>query len=195
MTILQSIEPTEDRIVTYSRGGALACGAAALVSGLVYVNALRNPFVYDDYHTVVENRSIEHLSDLRAIVLHDVTRPIVNVSYAIDRALWGTAPIGFHVTNVLLHVLNVILLFTLVRRLANDRGGGVLVAFAAAVVFAAHPMMTEAVGYISGRSELLCAAFFLPALLAGRRWLRGGGASWALVTIALWGAALATKEI
>src|SRR6185312_6148263 len=109
MTILQSIEPTEDRIVTYSRGGALACGAAALVSGLVYVNALRNPFVYDDYHTVVENHSIELLSDLRAIVLHDVTRPIVNFSYALDRALWGATPIGLHVTTALIHVLNVLL--------------------------------------------------------------------------------------
>jgi protein O-mannosyl-transferase len=195
MTILQSTESAEDRIVTHSRGGALACGAAALVAGLVYVNTLRNPFVYDDHHTVVENRSIEHLSDVRAIVLHDVTRPIVNFSYAIDRALWGATPIGFHVTNVLLHMLNVILLFTLGRRLADDRDRGVLVAFAAAVLFAAHPMMTEAVGYISGRSELLCAAFFLPAVLAGRRWLRGGGAVWALLTIGLWGAALAAKEI
>jgi len=176
MTILQSTESAEDRIVTHSRGGALACGAAALVAGLLYVNALRNPFVYDDYHTVVENRSIAHLSDVRAIVLHDVTRPIVNLSYAIDRALWGATPTGFHVTNVLLHMLNVVLVFTLGRRLAHDRDRGVLVAFAAAVLFAAHPMMTEAVGYISGRSELLCAAFFLPAVMAGRRWLRGGGA-------------------
>jgi len=195
MTILQSTEPTEDRIVTHSRGGALACGAAALVAGLVYVNALRNPFVYDDYHTVVENRSIEHLSDLRAIVLHDVTRPLVNISYAIDRALWGAAPIGFHVTNVLLHMLNVTLLFTLSRRLTDDRDRDVLVAFAAAVLFATHPMMTEAVGYISGRSELLCAAFFLPALMAGRRWLRGGGAAWAPITVGLWCAAITTKEI
>src|SRR6266852_6324738 len=153
MTILQSTESTEDRIVTHSRGGALACGAAALVAGLVYVNALRNPFVYDDYHTVVENRSIEHVSDLRAIVLHDVTRPLVNISYAIDRALRGATPIGFHVTNVLLHMLNVMLLFTLSRRLTDDRDRGVLVAFAAAVLFATHPMMTEAVGYITGRSS------------------------------------------
>src|SRR5439155_26977661 len=130
---------------------------------------------------VVENPSIERLSDRRAIVLHDVTRPIVNFSYAIDRALWGVTPIGFHVTNVLLHILNVILLFALVRRLADDRDRGVLVAFGAAVIFAAHPMMTEAVGYISGRSELLCAAFFLPAVMAGRRWLRGGGGAWALI--------------
>src|SRR5260221_13011559 len=147
MAILQLIE---DGIVTHSRSGALPCAFAALLAGLVYVNALHNPFVYDDYHTVVENTSIERLSNLRGIVLHDVTRPIVNFSYAADRALWGAKPIGFHVTNVLLHMLNVVLVFTLGRRLAHDRDRGVLVAFAAAVLFAAHPMMTEAVGYISG---------------------------------------------
>jgi tetratricopeptide (TPR) repeat protein len=68
-------------------------------------------------------------------------------------------------------------------------------AFAAAMLLAIHPMMTEAVGYISGRSELLCATFFLPAFMAGRRWLRGDGIVWPVVTVALWCAALATKEI
>jgi tetratricopeptide (TPR) repeat protein len=161
----------------------------------VYLNALRNPFVYDDYHTVVENTSIEHLSNFRGIVLHDVTRPIVNLSYAVDRALWGAKAVGFHVTNVLLHVVNVILLFMLARRLADASDRAVLTAFAAAVLLAIHPMMTEAVGYISGRSELLCATFFLPAFMAGRRWLRGDGIVWPVATVALWCAALATKEI
>ena len=138
----------------------------------MYLNALHNPFVYDDYHTVVANTSIQSVANLRAMVLHDVKRPIVNVSYAIDRALWGPAPLGFHVTNVLLHMLNVVLLFHLALRGWRATGSA---AFAAAALFAVHPMMTEAVGYISGRSELLCATFFLPAVMCGRRWLRGDG--------------------
>src|SRR4029077_9572125 len=140
-----------------SRALAAAVGAAVL-GGLVYVNALHNPFVYDDYHTVAANASIQRLTDLRAIELHDVTRPLVNFSYAIDRALWGPRPFGFHVTNVLLHMLNVMLLFLLARRLEADRRSrsvsdtaerGAVVAFAVAALFAVHPMMTEAVGYIS----------------------------------------------
>jgi len=105
----------EDQIVTHSRtAGALACAAAAVAAAVVvYLNALHNPFVYDDHHTVVENASIAHLGDLRAIVLHDVTRPLVNLSYAIDRRAWGTTPFGFHLTNVGLHALNVLLLFAL----------------------------------------------------------------------------------
>jgi hypothetical protein len=169
---------------------SLLCAAAALLAGLVYVNALHNPFVYDDYHTVVANPSLEDVANVRRIILHDVTRPVVNFSYAIDYAIWGGRPLGFHVTNVLLHMLNVILLFRLARGLTEDR----LAAFAAASLLAVHPMMTEAVGYISGRSEVLCATFVLLALLSGRRWMNGDGAKWAMVTVGLWGVALATKE-
>lgn len=223
LTILRK---NDDQIVTHPRAGALGCGAAGVAAGAagaVYVNALRNPFVYDDYHTVVTNRSLERLGDLRAIVLHDVTRPLVNLSYAIDRSVSGASSFGFHLTNVLLHALNVGLLFAFARGLyvAYDRpvqdwssqdGGSrgddgpeasgrvdansaTLMAFAAAAVFAVHPMMTEAVGYVSGRSELLCATFFLLAMLAGRRWLRGDGHLWAAATLALWAGALMSKEI
>jgi tetratricopeptide (TPR) repeat protein len=167
------------------------------LAGLVYLNALHNPFVYDDHHTVVANESITRLTNLRAIVLHDVTRPLVNLSYAVDHAMSGTQPFGFHVTSVLLHMLSVALLFVFARRLpaseANRRGA--LAAFAAAALLAVHPMMTEAVGYVSGRSEVLCAVFFLLALMAGERWLRGGGAAWGATTIVLWLASLATKEL
>jgi hypothetical protein len=72
---------------------------------------------------------------------------------------------------------------------------GLVGSFAAAALFAVHPMMTEAVGYISGRSEVLCALFFMLALMAGLRWLRGDGARWAALTIALWAATIATKEL
>jgi protein O-mannosyl-transferase len=195
------------------RRAAAACSVAAILGGLVYVNALRNPFVYDDHHTVVENGSIARLSDLRAIVAGAVTRPLVNFSYALDRAVWGPAPLGFHVTNVALHVVAVSLLFVLSRRL----GLGVMAAFVAATVFAVHPMMTEAVGYVSGRSELVCATFFMLALLCGRRWLQAASGSddrgatarggvvvasdagrhrrfWGAATAAAWVAALAAKE-
>src|SRR5207247_1475821 len=183
-----------------------------------YLNALHNPFVYDDYRTIVENVSVQSPGSFRAIVLHDITRPIVNLSYAADRALWGAQPFGFHVTSVLLHMLNVVLLCQLAWRFADDLmpasdGGreagsakraaarsaqsamtarGPVVASTAAVLFAVHPMMTEAVGYISGRSEVLCATFFLLALMSGRRWLHGDGAIWAMLSIALWLVALAT---
>ena len=168
----------------------LAIGVAVLLAGLVYVNALDNPFVYDDRRLIVENRSIRPPLDLQAIVLREVTRPAVNISYAIDRVLWGPSPAGFHVTNVLLHMLNVALLFELVRR----GTGRVVSAFIAAALFAVHPMMTQAVGYISGRAEVLCTTFLLIALAAARRWMLGGRGVWLAATFVLWLLALASKE-
>src|SRR5262245_42491315 len=98
-------------------GALVAGGAAAAMAISVYLTALHNPFVYDDYHTVIENASIRNgVTNLRAIFWHDVTRPLVNLSYAVDRTLWGPAPFGFHLTSVLLHALNVVLLFCLARR-------------------------------------------------------------------------------
>jgi tetratricopeptide (TPR) repeat protein len=68
------------------------------------------------------------------------------------------------------------------------------VAFSAAALFAVHPMMTESVGYVSGRAEVLCASWFFAAILCGRRWLGGDGARWAIFTAGFWAAGLATKE-
>src|SRR5437667_699892 len=197
------IDPAVRREIRLRR--ALACSFATLVGGLLYLNALHNPFIYDDYQTVVDNPSIGHVADLRSIVLYRITRPLVNLSYAIDRALWGVHASGFHATNVVLHMLNIVLLYRLARRLAEDRewqegaspADPDVVAFAAALLFAVHPLMTEAVGYISGRAEVLCGTFFLFGVLCARRWMRGDGETWWLLTVAVgcWAAAIATKEI
>jgi len=171
----------------------LVGGAAAAMAISVFLTSLHNPFVYDDYHTVIENTSIRHVTNLRAIFWHDVTRPIVNFSYAVDRAMWGAAPFGFHLSNVLFHALNVGLLFCLARRFRLDATP----AFAAAALLAVHPMMTEAVGYVSGRSEVLCATFLLLAMLSADRWLRGREehrGRWLGAMLAAWIAALMTKE-
>jgi tetratricopeptide (TPR) repeat protein len=63
------------------------------------------------------------------------------------------------------------------------------------MLFAVHPIMSEAVGYASGRSDVLCGAFFLGAFLTARRWMLGRRTIWWFVTVLLWTAALASKEI
>jgi Flp pilus assembly protein TadD len=192
--------------VVFDRRAMLACATAAFLAALVYLNALHGPFVYDDYRTIVVNSSIEHLLSLPSIVAHDVARPMVNLSYALDHRIWGDAPFGFHVTSLLLHVLNVVLLFQVAWRFTVDlqhtRGpktvgpiSPLVAAFTAAALFAVHPMMTEAVGYISGRSELLCGAFFLSAALCTRRWMLHQGTKWWVLTVVFWLAAILSKEI
>ena len=149
-------------------------GLAGVYSGLVYANALANPYAYDDMRTVQNNPSIESIYAVKRIILRESMRPLVNMTYALDRAIWPWELIGHHLTSILLHVVNVLLLFQLAwlatedmrRRGASgpsERVSPVIVAFVSAALFGLHPMMTEAVGYISGRSESY-GTFFLLAL-------------------------------
>src|SRR5262245_9469121 len=182
--------------------------AAVLVAGLtalVYLNALNAPFVYDDHRTVVENDSIRDLADWRAIVLLQPLRPELNSSYALDHALWGVNPYGYHLTNLLLHILNALLLLRLGTAAAADqqvsgsiRASGAapgIVGVTAALAFAVHPLMTSAVTYVAGRSEVLCATFFLSAMLCARRGLTGSALRWWILTALFWLLALGTKEV
>jgi Flp pilus assembly protein TadD len=129
----------------------------------------------------------------------------VNLTYAIDTALWGGDPFGYHLTSLALHVVNVWLVYWVALLVSADRArqrvGHVgtaaapeVVASVTAVLFAVHPMLTQAVGYISGRSEVAYAASFLAAFLAGRRWLLGGGSRWWIACVAFWCLSMLTKE-
>src|SRR5258708_7235965 len=105
---------------TRRQGPALAALAVAL-SVAAYVNALHNPFVYDDRGTVVQNPSLTDLGNLHWILIYSPFRPLVNLSYALDHHCWGLDPFGYHLTSVALHVLNVALFFGLAAALAGDR--------------------------------------------------------------------------
>ncbi|HEV3138913.1 MAG TPA: hypothetical protein VGY57_00285, partial [Vicinamibacterales bacterium] len=166
------------------------CGVLALFAALVYVNTLGSPFVYDDYPTMMGNASSAPAGDLHAIVTGDPARPMVSISYAFDRAVWGPGPFGFHLTSILLHVVNVVLFWQLAWSLTRN----VRIAAAAASLFAVHPMMTEAVGHVSGRSEVLGATWLLAALWSAARWIERRGVGWAIGTVGFWTAAAETSE-
>ena len=180
---------------------ALATLAASLAL-LVYANTLHNPFVYDDRTEVLENPSIRGLADLNQVLTYNRTRPITNLSYAVDYWFSGLDPVAYHVTSILLHVTVVALLFALVRRLIRDAHGvdhqdgaiGADVgAFVAAALVAVHPMMTEAVGYISSRADLLCGVFVLASLVCFRRAFVGRS-SWATAGWCFFLLAVSSKE-
>ncbi|MFL6280517.1 MAG: tetratricopeptide repeat protein [Vicinamibacterales bacterium] len=145
--------------------------AAAVLACAAYFNVLDNPFVYDDHDTVTGNRSLIDPSNFRFVLLYTPFRPLVNASYAFDRLLWDYRPAGYHLTNIALHAIVVVLLYAWIRRLIEDSGAEADSrgpAFVGAVLFAVHPLQTEAVGYVSGRSEVMCAVFFIGALLLSR---------------------------
>ncbi|MFH1177787.1 MAG: tetratricopeptide repeat protein [Acidobacteriota bacterium] len=185
---------------------AAAILVAMALGALAYASSLDNPFVYDDRLTVVENEAIRHLDNPLALLLRDVFRPVVNLSYAIDHSLWGEQPFGFHLTSLLLHLTNVALLLVLGRLAWGDwchaHGGAapddrsaIVAGFVAASLLAVHPLMTEPVGYASARSELLAGLFMAASLLALRRFMVGWESRWLAAGIAAFALALGAKEI
>src|SRR4051812_35820801 len=168
--------------------GLAACGLTALV----YLPAVDYPFVLDDRMTVLLNPSLVDLRDWRGIVLYDRWHPLVNVSFAIDRAFSGISPFGFHITSGVLHILVVALLFALATRLrpGSDRGqtgarpgpdrgqtgvrpgsdpgltpGRTWAAFVAAAAFGANPLTARSVVYVSARADVLFTCIALLAVM------------------------------
>ncbi len=179
-----------------------AAPLCALAGVAVYLNALGNPFVYDDRTTIVNNPSIRHLGNLGGIFRFDPKRPVVNFSYALNYAWSGLSPLGYQLTNVLLHALNIVLLFHLVERALEDSearraGSGRApsqAALAAALLCAVHPLLSEAIGYTSARSGVLCASFSLAALLCMRRGLVDRRPRWVAAALAAMVFGMACKE-
>ena len=170
--------------------------AAALASA-AYINALDNPFVYDDHDTVVRNASLADVSNVKFVLIYSPFRPVVNVSYAVDRWLWEYRPFGYHLTNIALHTTAVLLLFVWLRRVLSDAGAARATdaaAFVGAALFAVHPLQSEAVAYVSGRSELMCAVWFLAALLLARGALLSGSRARGAAAMACGVLSIASKE-
>ncbi len=159
-----------------------------LLAVLPYVNTLQNGFVYDDNNEVLTNpyiRSFSHVGDIFStrILAHlgargatNYYRPISILGFLICYKLFGLLPYGFHLANIVLHALIVCLLFGLSRRLFHDDW----LAFAAAAIFALHPIHTESVAWVSGVTDLDLALFYLCAFwffVASAR-PQGGRSEW-----------------
>lgn len=147
--------------------------AIFLLCVAVYGNSLWNGFAYDDDVAINQNPLIESLSNLPRIFKTGFWqqwtgqssgryRPLFFVSLSFEYALWGYRPAGYHLTNVLLHAANAGMFFVLARRYGLDR----MLAGLAAVLFAVHPVHTEAVANIIGRQELMGTFFCGLAWLA-----------------------------
>ena len=141
----------------------LLAGAVAVV----YLNSFRGVFQFDDYNVIVENGGVHTWSAFLAGLPGGI-RPLLKFTYTLN---WtsGPGPFGFHLVNVTLHAANAVLLFFLASRIVGPSSSG-FAALLPALLFAVHPVQTEAVTYISGRSVSLMALFYLGSLLV---YLRG----------------------
>lgn len=155
-----------------------------LAVACAYANALSNDFTYDDIPVVRDNRNLRGVDRIPALWTgswwdpdspYRHYRPVTLTSFALDHACWGRAPFGYHLTNVLLHALACVLLYRLLLALFRRPD----LAFVAALLFAIHPLHTDAVSSIVGRAEVLAGVGVLLALLAHRQALTAtGGRRW-----------------
>lgn len=179
----------------------------ALLVVLAYVNTLHSPFTYDDYNDVLDNTSIRHLWPLWEVFRIPgqgfMTRPVANLTFAVDYALGGPKPFWFHLTNLLIHLGAALVLLGLVRRTLLRpvfRGRFVATAPTLALVIAGlwalHPVDTEAVAYITQRYESLASLFILLTLYAlGRSDGSPHRRLWEVVAALACLGALGSKEI
>jgi hypothetical protein len=148
---------------------ALACCA-------VYLGNLSGPLLFDDEQTITGNPTLSPLRFPGVLLPLQETpvagRPVVNLSFALNRALLGDSPTAYHAVNLALHMLVTWLAFFLIRITLQhaqlspsikSRAGPL--AFAATLLFGVHPIGVELVLYATQRTESLVALFYLAALL------------------------------
>jgi len=152
------------------RGWRWGLVAVGIIAFAVYANTLQGGFVWDDRPLILRDAAVRSLANLGSFFTQDFFarheselrygyyRPVVKALYALEYAGWGRNPFGYHVTNVLLHVGCTLLVVLLLRRLRL----GPLPALGAGLLFAVHPIHTESVAWIAGRTDVV--AFFFSAL-------------------------------
>lgn len=157
-----------------------------VTSVALYANTLLNGFVYDDYATIVNNGFIADLHNLSKLFTNEYFihskelsyRPVVTFTYFADHFIFDLKPWGFHLTNVLIHTANGLILYVFLTMLMNKlaiEDSGLRTStvrdklllnlpFLISLLFISHPAMTEAVNAISFREDLLVFFFYISAL-------------------------------
>ena len=138
-----------------------------LLTFMVFGNTLFHRFTYDDHKVIEGNRLISSMTgipDLFSQEYFEKTteksyRPVVTATYFVDCFIWGKRPVGYHLTNVLIHCVTVILVYIFLGSFYRDRG----IRFVCALLFAVHPVVCEPVNSISFREDLLAGFFVLAA--------------------------------
>lgn len=163
----------------------------ALTMG-AYWNSFPGAFHYDDFPELLDEPSVtEQPFQYVWLIEHYGGRPLTLWTFHWSYRLFGDDPLGYHAFSFLLHLLCVAGVFLLAGRMLQQRPSSGLVGpafssalpFLAGLIFALHPLQTQAVNYIWSRSVLLMAAFSLACLLAARRHF---GAALALAQLAVW---------
>lgn len=180
---------------------ALPAFVLSAITFLVYFPSLQAPFLFDDMSNIVSNTDIKHIGNLKTRLFYPMphieasrnlpTRPLVFFTFTLNYLFGQLNPLGYHLFNLLLHILSGLMVFLITRFVLDDEESSV--PFFSALIFLIHPIQTEAVAYVSNRSDELATFFCLLSFYLFLRWpnalcvLATAAASFIL--------ALASKEI
>jgi tetratricopeptide (TPR) repeat protein len=172
-----------------------------------YHNSFSGPFIFDDAYSIVESPDIRHLATtLRGDPWVNPSRPLLRLSLWMNYALGGQEVRGYHVLNLLLHILAAWTLWGLSRRMLEspalrDRYGREAwgLALAIALLWTVHPLQTESVTYVVQRTEVLGGWFYLLTLYSVVRSASAAGwrvsAAWSVAAVGSCLLGMASKEI
>ena len=181
---------------SYSWQDVLAFVALGLLVVVSYLPAmLWGGFVWDD-RIITNSDPVREVSGLwqiwfspRAIGAEGHYWPLVYTTFWLEHKLWGFAPAGYHIVNVLLHWVNTLLLWHLLRRLVVPG------AWTVAAAFAVHPLHVESVAWVIERKDVLSGLFYLVAVLAWMRFVEQPNPRRYVCSLALYVAGLLSKSI
>lgn len=178
----------------------------AVVTFVAFLPALGNGFVaWDDDRNFLDNPHYRGLgpAQLAWMVTHLDAHyvPLTWLTLGLDYVLWGMNPAGYHLTSVVLHAANAVLVYAVARRLIAaalpGAAGGALVlgSAVAALLFAVHPLRVESVAWATERRDVLCGLFYLLTVLAYLRYCASASRRWYGASLAFLAAALLSKAM
>ncbi len=178
----------------FSKSRLIAFALISIIAAVAYSNSFNVDYHLDDIHQISENYKIRDLSKLGDVLFFNKARPVLNLTLGLNYYFGEYKLFGYHLVNLLLHILNTFLVFFIIRltftgfldqdwrpsRRADD------IALFTSCIFAAHPIQTEAVTYIISRSSVLCTTFYLSAIfLFIRAWAESGSSETEIQTVRL----------
>jgi tetratricopeptide (TPR) repeat protein len=181
----------------------LAAGSVlAVAAALAYSRTFTVPLLFDDDTSIAGNPTLRHLAaafwpPAGATVSG---RPVLNLSFALNYALSGTDVWSYHALNLVIHVLAGLTLFGIVRRTGQRRfpAEATGIAFAVAILWTLHPLLTESVTYLVQRAESLMGLFYLLTLYSFIRATETEGATrsiWNILSFTACLLGMGTKEV
>ncbi|OFY65768.1 MAG: hypothetical protein A3H98_10495 [Bacteroidetes bacterium RIFCSPLOWO2_02_FULL_36_8] len=150
-----------------SRSHILSLLIILLVTFLVYVPVLKSEFInWDDSgyvrdNVLIKELSVEKIKEIFSANVMGNYQPITILGYALQYHFYENEPNGYHLVNVLLHLIAVTMVYIMILKLS----GKIPVAFVAAFIFGVHPMHVESVAWVSGMKDMLYGSFFCASVI------------------------------